>query len=303
MSLATGTVFNIQRFAIHDGPGVRTTVFLKGCPLSCYWCHNPEGQAPGQQIVYWESRCDACGECLPVCVVDALSLSGGSLSVYQERCTCCGRCVEACAADALQMVGREMTVAQVIAEIEKDRIFYDESGGGATFSGGEPLSQPVFLAALLRACREREIHTVVDTSGYAPAQVLHRISPDTGLFLFDLKLMDDRRHREFTGVSIRPVLENLRQLAGTGSPIALRFAVIPGVNDDEENVRAIAEFARSLPGPPRIDILAYHGTATEKYRRLHRAYPLSATQPPSAGQLSQIADTLGRLGLPVHVGG
>jgi pyruvate formate lyase activating enzyme len=296
-------IFNIQRFSIHDGPGVRTTVFLKGCPLSCLWCHNPEGQSAEPQLIFRENRCDACGECAAVCPVRALSLADGLLVVDEETCTQCGRCVAACAAGALELAGREATVAEVMVEVEKDRLFYDQSGGGVTLSGGEPLLQPDFLVELLRACREREIHTALDTTGHAPAEVVRRVAASVDLFLYDLKLVDGARHRALTGVPNGLILENLRHLVRDGRTVILRVPIIPGVNDDEQNLEQIGGLARSLSGRQRIDLLAYHHFAAEKYTRLRREYRLPALQPPSSQRMAEIAAGLAGLGLAVNIGG
>lgn len=298
-----GVLFDIKRFSIHDGPGIRTTVFLKGCPLNCWWCHNPEGQAPGPELVFRAGRCIGCGACLEVCPRAAISLDGGVARTDRERCGLCGACVEACYTEAREMAGREMTVQQVVAEIERDVPFYDQSGGGVTFSGGEPLLQQDFLLALLQACRERGIHTAVDTCGYAPWEVLDRVRGLTDLFLCDLKLMDDARHREYTGVSNRLILENVRALSERGHAIFLRLPIIPGVNDDDENIRQAGAFAAGLPHLERVDLLPYHPTGVGKYDRLDQVYRLPDTRPPSDRRMAEIARFLRELGLEVKIGG
>jgi pyruvate formate lyase activating enzyme len=298
-----GTVFNIQRYSIHDGPGVRTTVFLKGCPLSCLWCHNPEGMSLRPEVIFRQNRCTLCGDCLGICPRNALSSRGSLISIDDELCDRCGHCEEACPAGALEVAGKEMTVEQVIAEVERDTIFYDQSGGGVTFSGGEPLSQPDFLRQLLEACREREISTALDTTGYASAEVIRSVAGLVELFLFDVKLADAQRHRMLTGVENGPILKNLRALALSGHNITVRTPIIPGVNDDDENVLAIGEIAGSLCSGQRINILPYHNIAEEKYRRLRRPYRLPDIQPPSQERMSQIAATLEGFGLVVTVGG
>ncbi len=298
-----GRVFNIQRYSLHDGPGVRTTVFLKGCPLSCLWCHNPEGISQRPELVFRESRCTRCGDCLGVCLTGALSSSGSLIAIDDRRCDRCGRCEEACAPGALEIAGKEMTVPQVMEEIERDAVFYDQSGGGATFSGGEPLLQPAFLRGLLQACRDHEISTALDTTGYASPEVIRGVAPLVNLFLFDLKLVDERRHRLLTGVENRPILRNLRDLAAAGHTVVVRVPVIPEINDDEENLLAIGEVARSLHSRQRVDVLPYHNIAAEKYRRIRREYRLLETKPPSMERMSRVAATLEGLGLEVRVGG
>ncbi len=262
--LITGLVFDIKKFSIHDGPGIRTTVFLKGCPLNCWWCHNPESQARAPERIFHESRCIRCGACQQVCEQDAISLNGNSIVTDGERCTLCGACVDVCVAEAREIVGRKMTVDQVVAKIEQDVAFYDESGGGATFSGGEPLQQGRFLLALLRVCKEREIHTAVDTCGFAAWSILDSIREYVDLFLYDLKMMDDAQHRQYTGVSNELILRNLRTLSERGHHIHLRLPIIPGINDDEGHIRQVGAFAAALPHLDQVDLLRYHHTALDK---------------------------------------
>jgi pyruvate formate lyase activating enzyme len=301
--MATGLVFDIKKFSIHDGPGIRTTVFFKGCPLRCSWCHNPEGLALGQEMTFWANRCIRCGACLPICAQSAISWNGDVPSADREKCTLCGACVEVCYAEAREIVGREMTVAQVMAEIERDVAFYDESGGGVTFSGGEPLLQPEFLIALLRACKEKEIHTVLDTSGCSPWEILDGVREYVDLFLYDLKLVDEARHRKFTGVFNGPILRNLQMLSTRGHNIILRAPIIPGINDDDKDIRQAGAFAAALPCLNEVDVLPYHRAGTEKYSRLHKVYDLPETHPPSDERMAHIAQILQGFGLKVKRGG
>jgi len=301
--LIKGIVFDIKKFSIHDGPGIRTTIFLKGCPLNCWWCHNPESHTLAPKMVFRENRCIRCGACLAACPQGAISWDGDQVSTNREKCTLCGACVQACHAEAREIVGREMTVAQVMTEIERDVAFYDESGGGVTFSGGEPLLQPDFLLALLRACKEKEIHTTLDTCGFAAWETLDSIRKTVDLFLYDLKLMDDASHQKFTGVSNALILRNLQALLQQGHPIVLRVPIIPGINDDDRNIRQIGEFVAALPPLSEVDILPYHPTAIEKYRRLAKTYKLPETPPPTDQQMTEIARILRGFGLPVKIGG
>jgi pyruvate formate lyase activating enzyme len=301
--LKTGKVFDIQKFSLHDGPGIRTTVFFKGCPLNCWWCHNPESQAFGLEMMFQAKRCIRCGACEAVCTHGAISQNGDLVSTNEEACTLCGACVESCYAEAREIVGQEMTVAQVMAEIERDVIFYDESSGGVTFSGGEPLLQGDFLCSLLKACKDREIHTTLDTCGFAAWETLDRTRGFVDLFLYDLKLMDDAKHRELTGVPNDLILNNLRMLSDRGHNIILRLPIIPGVNDDEKNIRQTGEFATTSLGLNQVDILPYHHTAADKYSRLKRAYELSKIRPPSNDDVAKIAQILRGFGLQVRIGG
>jgi pyruvate formate lyase activating enzyme len=298
-----GIVFDIKKFSIHDGPGIRTTVFFKGCPLSCWWCHNPESQAPQPELMFWPNRCIRCEACLSACAQDAISMGSDGVSTDGERCVRCGACVAVCAAEARQIAGRAMTVAQVVAEIERDVPFYDESGGGVTFSGGEPLLQQDFLLALLQACREEEIHTALDTCGFSPWETVDRIRPYVDLFLYDLKLVDEARHRRFTGVSNGLILSNLQALSRRGQAMILRVPVIPGINDDDENIRRTGALAAALPHLERVDILPYHPAGVEKYRRLKRDYGLPDIRPLTDERTAEIAQILRRFGLHVKIGG
>jgi pyruvate formate lyase activating enzyme len=300
---STGIVFDIRRYSIHDGPGIRTAVFFKGCPLSCWWCHNPESQSAAVEMIFRENRCIACQACLAACEQGALAWNGNGPVTDREKCRLCGACAAVCYAEARQQVGREMTVEQVMAEVERDIAFYDESGGGVTLSGGEPLLQRDFLSALLHACRAKEIHTALDTSGFAAWETIERIRGDVDLFLYDLKLIDDARHRRFTGVSNAPILRNLQALSQRGHAIRLRVPVIPGINADDESVRQIGAFAAALPHLNGVDLLPYHAIGIDKYTRFNRAYKLPETRSPSDERLAEIAHVLNSFGLTVKIGG
>ena len=299
----SGTVFDIKKFSIHDGPGIRTTVFLKGCPLSCVWCHNPEGISPSPEIHHWVNRCIACGDCAEVCPQNAIVFVDGKRSWQTQLCARCGACTVVCPAEAVQRLGDRMTVSDVLTEIEKDTVYYDRSGGGVTFSGGEPLSQVGFLAALLQACQAVGIHTAVDTCGFATLEGIRKIAPLTDLFLYDLKFIDAKRHLRYTGVPNDLILNNLRELAISAKEIIVRIPVIPGINDDPGNISGTGAFLASLENVQRVDLLPYHNTASDKYARKQSDYPTQEIQPPSEAQLASIADLLGGYGLIVTVGG
>ncbi len=298
-----GLVFDIKKYSIHDGPGIRTTVFLKGCPLNCWWCHNPESQSPRMEMLLRDNRCIQCGACVEACPHDAIQWLDGEPVTDRAVCAQCGTCEATCYADARERVGREMTVEQVLAEIEHDVAFYDESGGGVTFSGGEPLLQHAFLLDLLRACKARDIHTTLDTSGCAAWATLDQVRPYVDLFLYDLKVMDDDRHREFTGVSNRSILSNLQALSARGHTVIIRVPVIPGINDDDETVRQIGAFAGALPHLQGVDLLPYHHIAVDKYLRLNKPYRLFETRQPTAERLTEIAQVLQSFNLSVTIGG
>jgi len=299
-----GIIFDIKRYAIHDGPGIRTTVFFKGCPLGCWWCHNPEGLVLQSELIFKEKRClKGCTECVESCAQGALSRVGHLILIDKEKCDLCGQCTGVCPSEALEIIGREMSVEEVMKEVEKDMIFYEQSEGGVTFSGGEPLMQPEFLSALLEECKKRNIHTAVDTCGCAPPEVIDNIRDKVDLFLYDIKIMDDNKHIEYTGVSNKPILENLKKLAEQGSAVAVRLPLIPGVNDDNDNVNKVAEFILSLPGIKDISLLPYHRAGSEKYKRLKKAYKMEKTQPSPDQKIAEIKTRLEDFGLRVKVGG
>jgi pyruvate formate lyase activating enzyme len=297
----SGTIFDIKKYSINDGPGIRTTVFFSGCPLSCLWCHNPESQSLTPELLYRAGRCLLCGDCIEACPHGAVSLDNSSRSVITDRqkCTGCQTCVTTCYSGAREFSGRKMTVQDVMTEIERDIPFYDESHGGVTFSGGEPLMQPTFLSALLKACRGQEIHTVVDTSGFANWKVFEQIRKDVDLFLYDLKHMDSLRHREVTGVSNEIILENLRRLSAVGVKCIVRIPIIPGINDDEKNLLASGRFLTSLSHIQSVELMGYHDIAQAKYEALGREYVLTGTRPPGEAVMYSAAEVLRSHGLNV----
>jgi len=298
----TGIVARIDRSAVHDGPGVRTLIFFKGCPLRCTWCHSPETQSSKPEVVLHDDRCIDCGTCVATCAHGAVVVNGRRHGVDRSRCEVCGECAVACPPGAREVVGRTVTVESLVSQIERDTIFHDCSGGGVTVSGGEPLHQPLFLEALLRRCRERRIHTAVETCGFAPAQTLLDVARWTDLFLYDLKLMDDARHRSATGQSNRRILENLRLLCARHHGVRVRVPPIAGINDDRANIRALGAFLSELPLSD-VDLLPYHTAGVAKYDRLGRPYALDQSAIPSTEAIDMAVETLSRCGLDVQVGG
>jgi len=297
-----GTIFRIERFAVHDGPGIRTTVFLKGCPIACAWCHSPESQALASEFMPLADRCVQCGACAAACPHGAIDVLKLATAPMPADCDRCGACARACPSGARELVGRAVTAADIVEAVEPDRIFYEQSGGGVTFSGGEPLMQPEFLIEVIRQCKALGVHAAVDTSGYCGRSDLLRVAELADLVLFDLKILDDRRHLAFTGVSNRLILDNLRALSEWARNVIVRFPLVPGVTDDEANVRSLGALVASL-GLRRVDVLPYHRAGIAKYRRLNRAYALEAVQPPSQEARDTVARALGGFGLTVTVGG
>jgi pyruvate formate lyase activating enzyme len=298
-----GLIFNIQRFSVNDGPGIRTTVFLKGCPLQCRWCHNPESISPGKELILRKDRCLRCGDCLTLCKNGAIREENGEFVTSREKCLKCGDCVELCYAEAREIAGREMTVEEVMQEIEKDRVFFDQSGGGVSFSGGEPLLQYEFLLEALEASKQRGFHTVVDTTGFTALRIMERVSRFVDLFLYDLKTLDDRKHKEYTGVSNRLIIENLALLARLRKNVIVRVPVIPGVNDEPEDIQNIGAFVATLGNIHEIQLLPYHETGIEKYHRLGVDYRMSQIRPPSDERMREIAAELKSHVSTVSIGG
>lgn len=300
--MITGTIFNVQKYSIHDGPGIRTTIFFKGCPLGCWWCHNPESLESKTEIIFLLNKCIGCQDCMKSCPNGAITFSDQGLKRDNTKCSLCLECVNICPTGATEQAGKKMTVEDVIKEIEKDRVFYEESGGGATFSGGESLLQIEFLDSILTACKSKGIHTALDTSGYAPWEAIVRIVDKVDLFLYDIKLMDEEKHKKYTGVSNKPILQNLKKLAAGNSNVWIRLPIIPGVNDDEENIEKTGAFISSL-NLRDVFLLPYHTIAMDKYTRLGKIYQLSALQPHSDKQMEDVSQKLKAFGLNVKVGG
>ena len=299
-----GRIFDIKRYSIHDGPGIRTTVFLKGCGLRCLWCHNPESVAAGPELMHWPGRCARCHACIKGCPTGAITAdAAGAIVIDRAKCDLCGQCAEACLYDAMLIVGRDMTVEDALAEIERDRVFYEQSGGGVTLSGGDPLVQSDFAAALLEACRARGFHTALDTAGMSHNGALDRLADKADILLYDLKIMDEARHREFTGVSNAPILDNLKRLAASGREIWVRVPLVGGVNDDEDNVRRTIAFLLSLKTVRRVGLLPYHAGGLDKARRIGREPHFKKFESPSEARLAAVEAAFREAGFDVHRGG
>jgi pyruvate formate lyase activating enzyme len=296
-----GLVFDIQRFSLHDGGGIRTLVFMKGCPLRCEWCSNPESQSSKPEVMFFEERCIGCGECIEACPFDTQE---EIWPIDTDVCIGCGKCVEHCYSEAKQMVGTWYSVKDVLDIILKDRVFYEESGGGVTVGGGEPTNQPRFVAALLEACRSEGIHTAVETCGYAVWETMEKVLDHVDLLLFDIKHMDPKLHKEKTGVTNQRILDNARRAARKVKKMIVRLPFIPGFNDSDENLHGLGRFIRDeLDGVERLDLLPYHSTGESKNRRRGKEYPFHPGKEQAREDIDRGKSILQSYGLKVKIGG
>ena len=297
-------VFDIKRYAINDGPGIRIAVFLKGCNLNCAWCHNPESISDEAERMYSSSRCIRCGTCVAACPEKAITLTPEGIITDMALCKMYGKCAGVCPTKAIEISGGEISVAEIMQEIEKDRPFFDQSGGGVTFSGGEPLLHHKFLIRLLKECGKRGIHRAVDTAGFVKTEIILQVAEHTDLFLYDLKFMDPEKHRKWTGVTNEKILENLKTLADTGAKIIIRIPLIGGVNDDAENIETTARFVAGLSGVKKeVNLLPYHKIAQTKYQKLGRPEDFQLLKEPSREIQLQAISIFQKYGLMATIGG
>jgi len=297
-----GIIFDIQRFSVHDGPGIRTLVFLKGCSLRCQWCANPESQRFVPEILFDPGRCIGCGRCVEVCQNNAVQRVNGRIHYLREHCIDCGSCAETCYAEARIVKGRLYRVDEAVQEILKDEPFYAESGGGVTLSGGEPLDQPDFSETLLRACKEKGLHTAVETAGNVSWKNILQVMPFTDLFLYDIKHMDAEKLRTFTRADAARIGSNLKALSRQGTTIIVRTPVIPGFNDTPEEIGEIARFVQTL-NLSEVHLLPYHRYGQGKYRLLGRVYPFAGPEAVSEEKIAVLKETAQKEGLSVQIGG
>ncbi|MCK9229699.1 MAG: glycyl-radical enzyme activating protein [Syntrophales bacterium] len=300
-STRKGHIFNIQRFSIHDGPGIRTTVFMKGCPLRCVWCSNPESQDFHPTLLVRDINCTGCGACLKVCPEGAITLTGETgRTIDWSKCTHCLRCVPACLYNSLNACGTSMTVTEVLDEVQRDEDFYRNSSGGVTLSGGEPLWQSDFVSSLLQACKARGLHTALETTGFSSWRQFSAVLDHTDLVLFDIKHLDPEMHRAFTGVDNRRILNNLYKIAGS-TRIWLRMPVLGGINDSDEYIREMAALAKKT-GAERVSLLPYHEGGKSKSAQMGRPYTFSQGIVPGEDRLKRIKDLLDSQGVTATIG-
>lgn len=302
--MGKGLIFDIKKYAINDGPGIRITLFFKGCPLSCAWCHNPESIAVHAQKMYSASKCIGAVKCIEVCPEDALTLTPEGLATDIERCTLCGKCALVCPTKAIEMSGREYSTNELMRIIERETIFFDQSNGGVTFSGGEPLMHHHKLLELLDRCRQKQIHTVVDTSLFANSQIVLEVAQLTNLFLVDLKAFDSETHQRFTGVPNSLILNNIELLAHHGHDFIIRIPFIHGVNTDRATLEQEAAFLSSLPWTRKeVNLLLYHDIAKGKHLKLGSAFDYAGLSTPTDEEVERAKAIFGDVGITVSVGG
>ena len=299
-----GSVSNIQRFSIQDGPGIRTTVFLRGCPLYCAWCSNPEAQCGTPQVFLRVAKCIRCGRCQEACPEHAIMVTAAGAAIDRDRCTSCLACVTACPSNTLEASGRSLSVAEVLDVVLRDKGYYRHSGGGLTLSGGEPLAQWSFAAGIFREAKQHALHTALDTTGYADWAAVAAVLSYTDLVLYDLKHADPERHQAATGVTNHTILGNLRRILGeTPAEVWIRVTAIPGFNTSKEEVAAMVEIVHNLPRPPaKISLLPFHKLAAGKYHALGKSYACEDQALLSEAEIGEIKNGLELTGIPVTIG-
>jgi len=300
--MITANIFNIQKFSIHDGPGIRTTVFLKGCPLACLWCHNPESQAMNEQMLYDKDKCVLCGTCAKICPESAIKIENNKLTTDPDKCNYCRKCEIFCIPGARQVAGRIYSVDEVFNEVMKDKVFYEQSKGGVTISGGEPLLQIDFAEEFFKRLKKENIHTAVDTCGAVSFESIQRIAPYTDLFLYDIKLMDDKKHISYIGISNKIILENLKKLSRIHNNINIRMPIIEGVNADTLHIQTTIDFIKKM-NIKKVNLLPYHDIAKHKYKKLDIVYEEEKMTKPTEDKMLCFKQMFESEGFEVKIGG
>lgn len=302
--MSTGLIFDIKKYAINDGPGIRLTVFFKGCNLSCKWCHNPESLSPKVQKMYNAAKCIGALKCIDNCPNEALIMTSEGIVTDYNVCNLCGKCAEVCPTKAFQLLGASISISELMKEIDNEAVFFDQSGGGVTFSGGEPLMHSEYLLAALKECGKRMYHRVVDTTAFSKQETLLEVAKHTELFLIDLKVMDAEKHKEFTGVSNEKILSNISELAKLDCEIIFRMPLIKGVNTTRENIQETAKFINFLKGNRNlINVLPYHNIAENKHRKLGDLDSFNAFETPTNTEIEEIILLFKSYGISATIGG
>ena len=302
--MSESLIFDIKRYAINDGPGIRVVIFFKGCNLHCAWCHNPESISAGVEKMYAPAKCIKCGTCVDACPENAITLTAEGIITDPDLCKLCGKCAEVCPSKAIEMSGKVMSVSEIMEIIEKERIFFDQSGGGVTFSGGEPLVHPKMLIEILDECQKRGIHTAVDTAGNVRTETILEVAKRTDLFLYDLKMMDPGLHHNWIHAGNKLILHNLKAIAEAGAHIIIRIPLIGGVNDTDKNIHQSAKFISELAGDKKVvHLLPYHNIAQNKYMKLGKIDDFEKLKEPGKETLDNAIAKFGEFGIVASVGG
>jgi pyruvate formate lyase activating enzyme len=297
-----GMIFDLKRFAIFDGPGIRTTVFMKGCPMHCPWCHNPEGISTKKELITYDYKCIICNQCISQCPNQAISTYNNEIKTDFNRCNNCGSCIDICPSTSRQIIGYTLSDKDLLYELDKDRIFFEESSGGVTFSGGEPFQQPSFLKTILINLKKQNIHTCIDTSGYAPPHLFSSILSKTDFLLYDLKIINERLHEKYTGVPNKIIKKNLHIAQEKKIPISIRFALIPEITDTNNNIKELISYLHTLKHINTINLLPYHNVQ-EKYLRLGKTYTLQDMPTTTKENILQIKERCENIGIRTIIGG
>lgn len=296
-------IMNIQKSCFHDGPGIRTTVFFKGCPLSCIWCHNPESQRFTKEIMFNKEKCTGCGQCESRCQKGNIDLEAKRFIPEPKDCEFCENCIDFCVKNAREIVGKTVGVDELLKEVEKDRVFYDESGGGVTLSGGEVMCQIDFVESFVKKAKQRGLSVVIDTCGHAPFENFERIIPYVDLFLYDIKLINSRKHEEYTGLANDIILQNLKELKSSGANVAIRIPLIDGINTSDSDIEEMIGYIGGLDGEKKINLLPYHNKGTHKYEKINMKNSSLLMGTPSQEKLEEIRSRFAQNKFDVQIGG